>query len=361
MMKALTALAAGLLALTLGACADPPAKGGAVAAEPALQVGAPSYLACLVTDDAPITEGGPTQQAITGLQRAQREIGVEIKHVAAAANDYPAVLQTMVDDQCRIVIGLGSAVADSVEAASKINPEVNFALVDATPNSAPANLRPVHFSAHESSFLAGYLAAARSGTGKVGVFGSLNMPAATIYMDGFVQGVARFNQDKSAQVQVLGWDVTTQDGTFVRSASTPWNDPDAGRAAASSLTEQGADVVFAVANGSGVGALQLAEQSATVKVIWSDTNGCLTEPNHCGQLLGSVVKDRAAAVFEVIKADQAGQSAAGIFVAGLRNGGTALVEARPGEFGPETTAELDRLTQEIIDGRITVTSPAAIG
>ena len=72
-------------------------------------------------------------------------------------------------------------------------------------------------------------------TGKVGVFGGLPVPAATIYMDGFVQGVAHYNTQQNRQVEALGWSQETQDGTFVRSTTDPWNDPDAGRAAAASI------------------------------------------------------------------------------------------------------------------------------
>lgn len=360
MKKGSTVLAAGLLAFALAGCAEPPVQPTAPATEQT--AAGPSYKACLVTDAESGTEGSPTQQAIGGLARAQRELGIETSQVAAASPaDYPRTLQSQVDAQCNIIVVQGTQLADAVEAAAKTNPGIQFALVDAIPNTAPANLRPVLFSTQESSFLAGYLAAARSTSGKVGAFGGLSVPAVTSYLDGFVQGVAYYNQVKGGHVQALGWDLASQDGTFVRSDSAPWNDPAAGRVAANSLVEQGADVVLAVAGESGLGALQLAKDNSAVKVIWSDTDGCLTEEAFCDQQLGSVVKDRTAAIFEVIRADQAGRSAAGIFTAALRNDGTLLTEARTAEFGPELRAELDGITKDIIAGTITIKSPAAIG
>lgn len=360
MKKALTTLVTGLVALGLAGCADPPQQQTTTTGpEPIVTVR--SYKACLVTDDAAAGDGSPVQQALNGLDRAQRELSIDIARIASAPADHASSLQSMVDADCQLVVGLGSTLGDAVEAAARLNPDVHFALVDAIPSSAQANLRPVFFDVHESAYLAGYLAASRSSSGKVGAFGGLNIPAVTIYLDGFAQGVARYNQDKSAQVQLLGWDMNTQDGTFVRSGTDPWRDAQAGRAAASWLAEQGADVVLAVAGESGVGALQLARESGSVKVIWSDTDGCLTQAAHCEQLIGSVVKDRGAAVFAVINADHAGRAAEGVFAATLRNEGTALVPARPGEIGPETSDELDQLAKAIIDGRIRVTSPAAIG
>ncbi len=361
MTKASTMIAAGLLALMLAGCATPPqpAPPTTSAPEPAPTV---RYKACLMTDAGDAPQGSPVAQAIAGLDRAQQELGIEAQQVAAtAASEYPRTLQSLVDSGCQLVIAIGAPMADSVEAAAKTNSQVRFALVDAIPNSTPPNLRPVVFSSHEVGFLAGYLAASRTTTGTVGTFGGLKVPAATGYMDGFAQGVDHFNTEKGTAVALVGWQLDTQDGTFVRSDSQPWNDPAAGRQAAQSLVDQGADVILAVAGESGVGALQLAAENPAVKVIWTDTDGCLTQPDHCAQILGSAIKDRDAAVFELIRADESGRGAAGIFGAALRNDGVALVEGGAGEFGAATTAELESLVKAIIGGTIRVTSAAAIG
>lgn len=355
-----SALAAVLLGFVLVGCAEPPLP-ETPASEPAPEPPAQVYAACLVTDKAVTGEGSPSEQARIGLERARNELGIVTSSIESSPDVYSVSLQAMVDAQCNLVIGVGSEMAAAVEAAAKTNPTVRFGLLDATPNTAPTNLRPVLFSTHESSFLAGYLAAASSASGKVGVFGGLPVPAVTIYMDGFIQGVAHYNQVKGTTVEALGWDPSSQDGAFVKSATSPWADADAGRAAAAALVAQGADVIMPVAAASGVGALQLAQESGTLKIIWSDTNGCLTQPDYCGVLLGSVVKQRDAAVFELVKTDHEGRSAAGIFTAALRNDGTALVEAMPGSLEGPIAAELEALSKQIVDGTIKVTSDAAIG
>lgn len=360
MTKASTAIAAALLALALAGCATPPVTAPATTTEPEP---APTqrYKACLMTDAGEAPEGSAVASAIAGLNRAQAELGIETQHVAATAeSEYPRTLQSLVDSGCQLVAAIGAPMADSVEAAAKTNTQVRFALVDAIPNSTPPNLRPIIFGSHEAGFLAGYLAASRTTSGTVGTFGALNVPAATIYMDGFSQGVEHFNTSKVAQVALVGWQLDTQDGTFVRSDSQPWNDPVAGRAAAQSLVDQGADVLFAVAGASGVGALELAAENPSVQVIWSDTDGCLTQADRCAQILASAVKDRDAAIFELIRADEAGRGASGVFAAALRNDGVGLLPGGIGDFGA-TTAELDSLTKAIIEGTIRVDSPAAIG
>lgn len=356
MNKSLATLASVALIVALAGCAEPPAPrtppAEVASSEPS--VAAADYKACLLTAEATPAEGTPAAQAIAGLARVQTQLGAQTGHsTVAQAGDYAQAIQAMVDQSCTLVVGMDQDAADAFVAAAKTNPEVEFALLDATPGQLPTNLRPVLFRTHESAFLAGYLAASQSASGKVGAFGARSEPSITIYLDGFVQGVAHYNQTKAAQVEVLGWNQADQNGTFVRSAVDPYQDPVAGRAAAQSLVDQGADVVLAVAGASGVGALELAAEGDDLKIIWSDTDGCLTEADYCQQIAGSVIKDRATALYELVATDLDGRTSAGVFAANLRNGGTRLVAA--------SNAELDAVAKAIIDGTIKVTSDQAIG
>ncbi len=342
-----------LLVLVLAACATPPTTTTReTSAAPAEKT---SVTACLVADPA---NASVNAEITTGLEKAAKELGATT-HVnqIAAADDYVAALQGAVDQGCTVVLATGSSSADPVMAAAKTNPSVGFALVDTLPNvdasnPLPSNLRPVLFNTNESSFLAGYAAAASSAKGTVGVFGAIRVPAVTIYLDGFVQGVEHYNQAKGKSVKVNGWDRERLAGTFVASTTDPWNDPPAGAKAAASLD---ADVVMAVARDSGTGALENAKSDGT-KVIWSDVDGCQTNADACEQILGSVIKDRAAAVFEFVSAASRNRSASGVFVGNVRNGGTRLV----GLSDDALTAEIEDLSAQIADGRIRVTSDSAV-
>lgn len=362
MTKPSAVLASGLLAIVLAGCAQPPASIRSSSSAPASSA---QYKACLITD-ADTTAGSPAQQATAGLDRVATQLGVEVDHAtAASAADYAKALQTLIDGSCTVIAAVGSSVAGATQAAAKANPSVRFILVDATPTESLANLRPLSFNTQESAFLAGYLAAAMSATGKVGTFGALNLAAVTIYMDGFVQGVQHYNQAKQAQVVALGWDMTKQSGTFVQSSTSPWDDTAAGQNAAQSLTGQGADVIFAVAGAAGAGALQLAGQTQGLRVIWSDSDGCQTNQAQtnqaaCAAILTSVVKDRAAGVFEAIRADHDGGGSSGVLAGTLRNGGTHL-SSLASDVPAVTRAEIDALSQSIIGGAIKVTSPSAVG
>ena len=143
-------------------------------------------------------------------------------------------------------------------------------------------------------------------TGKVGTFGGLNIPTVTIFMDGFAQGVEYYNQQKGKDVSVLGWNAEKQDGTFVQS-DKPFEDVKGGGRAAQGLTSQGADIIFPVAGPAGEGALQTAKASGgKVNAIWVDTDGCVSAPNYCANIMTSVYKGMDVAVFDAIKAAQDG-------------------------------------------------------
>lgn len=340
-----------ILAIALAGCAQPPVLDEQPTASGSQSA---SFKACLVADKNSTT-------AQEGLIRAQNELGVVVG--TAEVNDalpYAQAIQQLIDADCGLIIGQGSEVAESLGSAAKVNPQVGFALMDAIPTQSVPNLRTVIFNAHEVGYLAGYLAASQSTTGVVGAFGGLNEPAVTIYLDGYDQGVRRWNADHpDKQVKLVGWDYERQTGTFVQSPTSPYADPAAGRVAAMALASQDADVIFAVAGGSGEGALQFADESDNMRIIWSDEDGCLEYSQHCSVIVGSAVKARAATVVNLIRDEQASH-ASGIFIASLKNDGVGLI-GTPIDLDPAITRDLARLREEIRAGTTRVTSPAALG
>ena len=126
--------------------------------------------------------------------------------------EYGDNIQAMVDAGCNQITTVGFLLGDATLAAAKANKDVDFSIVDFAYEKAPKNLKGLVFNTAEPSYLAGYLAAAKSETGTVGTFGGLNIPTVTSFMDGFKQGVEKYNEDTGADVQLLGWDGT--DGSF---------------------------------------------------------------------------------------------------------------------------------------------------
>ena len=164
----------------------------------------------MVSDSGGFDDKSFNQTSYKGLTDAKTELGIETGEVESTTTaDFAKNIQSMVDADCNIVVTVGFLLSDDTLAAAKKNTDVKFAIVDNNdPKNYPAatNLKPLVFNTAQSSFLGGYLAAGMSQTKKVGTFGGLKIPTVTIFMDGFSQGVEYYNQQKNADVQVLGWD-----------------------------------------------------------------------------------------------------------------------------------------------------------
>jgi basic membrane protein A len=228
-------------------------------------------------------------------------------------------------------------------------------------SSSPAtNVYPMQFETDQAAFLAGYLAAGYSKTGKVATFGGLKIPPVTVFMDGFVDGVAYYNKAKGKNVQVLGWDKTKQNGSFTNDfASTA-----KGKALASTFVSQGADIVMPVAGGTGLGAAEVAKASGgKVSIIWVDQDGCKSAAQDCDVFLTTVEKNVTDAVQKAVVAGAQGQPLAASpgYLGTLENGGVGL--AGYNQFASKVDsglqAEVEKLKQDIISGTVKVQSANA--
>ena len=369
-MKKILTLAGALIsaaALTLPSCAEAPGTGSSSAA-PSAPASAPSasgsgaaagFKACMISDTNGFDDKSFNQTSFKGMTDAKAELGLQTAQVQSrAASDYAKNIQSMVDANCNIIVTVGFLLGDDTLAAAKKNPDIKFAIVDNNdPKTYPAvtNLKPLIFNTAQSSFLAGYLAAGMTKTKKVGTFGGAKLPTVTVFMDGFSQGVDHYNKQKSADVQVLGWDAAKQDGQF----TGDFTDTKGGQRTAEGLISQGADIVFPVAGSAGLGALQAAKASGgKVNGIWVDTDGCVSAEQYCSNIITSVYKGMDVAVHDAIKAASDGSFSNEPYVGTLENDGTGLSPFHnfDSKIPAELKSELDALKADIISGKIMIES-----
>ena len=366
MKKTLTlvsALAASA-ALALSGCAQAPGTGASSSAAPSGSAGSGAasssgFKACMVSDSGGFDDKSFNQTAYKGLTDAKTQLGIETGQVESnAAADYAKNVQSMVDAKCNVIVTVGFALSDDTLASAKKNPSIKYAIVDnndPTNYKGVTNLKPLVFNTAQSSFLAGYLAAGMTKTGKVGTFGGMKYPTVTIFMDGFAQGVQYYNTQKKKSVQVLGWDSAKQDGQFVGS----FEDQKGGQRVATGLTSQGADIIFPVAGPAGLGGLQAAKASeGKISAIWVDTDGCVSAETYCASIITSVTKGLDVSVTQAIKDAQSGSFSSDPYVGTLDNGGTGLAPYHDfdGKVPADLKAEIDSLKADIIAGKITIES-----
>jgi len=360
-------IAACALALSLSGCAKAPGTASTSTTNPASTStsatgSASNFLACMVSDQGGFDDKSFNQTSYAGVTNAVKKLGIKEQHVqSVTADDYAKNVQSMISAKCDIIIGVGFALADAVTAAAKANPTVKFALVDSATNEPLPNAKGLLFNTNEAGFLAGYLAASISQSGKVATYGGQPYPSVTIFMDGYVEGVKYFNDKKGKSVQVIGWDVDKQDGMMVQSQS-PFTDVAAGKTAADNQVSQGADVLFPVAGNAGTGALQAAQASnGKVSAIWVDTDGCISASQYCSVIPTSVYKGMDVAVEQVITDTFNGKFNADDYVGTLANKGVGIAPFHDwdSKISADLKAELTAIQKGIIDGTIKAPSKSA--
>ncbi|MEV0650412.1 BMP family ABC transporter substrate-binding protein [Phytomonospora sp. NPDC050363] len=351
-MKLIAALASGGLVLAVAACGKAPEDDGAGST-------GTEFKGCMVTDLGGVDDKSFNSSAWQGMQdAATRDASIKVDYTQSNSEaDYEPNLQAAVDGECDLIVAVGGLMFDATKKLAEANPEQQFAIVDAKVDLP--NVFSMEFNTAQNSFMAGYLAAATTKTDKVATYGGLNIPPVTIFMDGFAEGVAHFNKVKDKKVEVLGWDPAKQEGSFAES----FIDQQKGKSLTDTFVSQGADIIFPVAGGTGVGTANVAKENPELSVIWVDVDGCKSLADSCSVFLSTAEKNIPAAVTDALIAAKGGAKT-GHYVGTLQNQGVSLAafQEKASMVSAELQAELDTLKQDIIDGKVTIASkvqPAA--
>lgn len=264
---------------------------------------------------------------------------------------------------CNLTIGVGFLLEDAIQEAAEANPDTNFALIDSAfsdENFEPVeldNARPILFNTAEASFLAGYLAAGMSETGTVATFGGIQLPSVSIFMDGFADGVDKYNEDNGSEVQLLGWDKEAQEGSF----SGDFDNQSQGQTLTEQFIAQGADIIMPVAGPVGLGAAAAASSADGVKLVWVDSDGYLTASEYSDIMLTSVMKGIGEAVQGVVSDTVDGGFTNEPYVGTLENEGVGLAPYHDfeGEVPEELNAKIEEYKSAIISGELVIETPNA--
>lgn len=252
-----------------------------------------------------------------GVQRMHDELGATTKVVQASPTNPAEWLQDLeaVSTGSYDLVVLGSfQMVDNIKKVSAEHPSQKFIFFDA-PIDLP-NVASAIYKQNEGSFLAGVLAGLvttdtkdfplSKGNKKVGLVGGVDIPIINDFVVGYKKGVAFV--DPSIQVLV------TYAGTFA--------DPAKGFDQAKAMFDQGADIVYAVAGGTGLGVLKASDTANKYSIgVDSDQNGL-----YPGHVLASMLKRVDNSVFDLAKKFKDGTLQTGkVYIYGLQNQGVGLV------------------------------------
>ena len=336
MKKTMLVVAAGL-ALALGGCGGDDEDAATTTAQPAedaIRVG-------LVADQGQLNDRGFNQLAYEGLKRAEKELGIEGRVVQArTAADYIPNMTTLARQGFDLIVGVGFAQGESVAKAAVLFPKTRFAIIDVDQASLPgkpANLVGLLFKEQEVGYLAGYLAALEAqrqpGKNVLSSIGGFKEPPVDRFIAGYQAG---------AKEAVAGVE-------FVNGYSQDWDDLAKCKELALDHIARGAEVIFQVAGGCGLGALDAAKE----RHVWGigvDADQSFLGP----QVLTSALKRVDSAVFQTIQSVQDGEFQGGRnLVFGLERDGVGLGKVSP-KVPKGDLEKLDGVKQRITDGEIEI-------
>ena len=301
------------------------------------QIGS-GYKVGLSTDTGGLNDHGFNHLAYVGLQRAEQQLGVQGRVVQASSPaDYIPNMTALAKQGYPLIIAVGFTEIDAVKAVAKAFPHVSFAVVDVS-NADEGRLRNVQgllFKEQEAGYLAGYAAglAAKDKHGKaVSSVGGMKQPPVDRYIAGFQAGA------KAADPGIQTLNGYSQD--FEAQAKC--------KEVALNQIAEGSVVVFQVAGGCGLGALDAARE----KNVWGI--GVDADQSYLGPwVLTSALKRVDVAVFVSIQDAVTGHFTGGTDVTyGLQQNGVGIGRFSP-KAPPGISQKVNAIRTNILEGKVT--------
>jgi basic membrane protein A len=293
----------------------------------------------LVTDIGGLNDRGFNHLSYVGLLRAQRELGIDQRvYQAKSTQEYVPNLSTFARQSYDLTIGVGFTEATAIDTVATNFPNSKFAIVDVDQTEEkhkPANLLGLLFKEQETGYLVGYLAGLeekrRPGKDVIGSVGGQKQPPVDRFIAGYQAGA------KAADPGIV----------TLNNYSEDFSDQAKCKQIALNQIEQGAGVIFQVAGGCGLGALDAAKE----KSVWGigvDADQAFLGPH----ILTSAVKRVDTAVFDAIKFVVDGKFKGGNITFGLKDNGVAIGKISS-KVPKSEVAKVMQVRADIIAGKIT--------
>ena len=304
----------------------------------------------MVTDAGGVHDQSFNQSAWEGLELAKEELGVKVSYVESKkAADFAPNFETLLDDENNLIWGVGFMLADALHEAAEANPDVNYAIVDFDfegpgneelfPEGTPDNVMGLVFKAEESSFLVGYIAGLMTETNQVGFIGGVPGEVIGGFDYGFQSGVQFAANELGKEIIVKS------------QYAEAFDDATKGKAIATNMYQQGADIIFHASGDTGNGVIEAAkEQDKWVIGVDMDQNHLA--PEH---VLTSAMKQVNQGVLDMVKDFVDGKFAGGTAKhLGLAEGAVGIAPSSDKNVPAEILEKVSDLEKRIVDGEFEV-------
>ena len=279
------------------------------------------------------------ESSFNGAEQFKAETGIEYREFELQSDaQREQAIRRFAQQGNNPVVMAGFSFGTALNTVAQEFPDTSFVIIDTFVDQP--NVRSVVFNEHEGSYVVGILAAMASESNTVGFVGGMDIPLIRKFACGYAQGVKAASADATVIQNMTG------------TTGAAWNDPVKGGELTMAQIEQGADVVYHAAGGTGRGVLQAAAD-ANILGIGVDSNQNYMQS---GSILTSMLKRVDVAVYNAFSDVNNGEFTAGFNVLGLANGGVgwALDEHNEALITDEMKAAVAAATAKIISGEIVV-------
>ena len=261
------------------------------------------------------------------IQLAKSNYGIEGKYFESKQiSDFEKNLQMCKDWGAKLIFAVGFKVEmhAAVKNAAIQNPQIYYASIDWPSDGKLPNYKGMELAWDQGTFLAGYLSAAMTKSGKVGTFAGTMMPIIQKILDGYYLGVAYYNQQHNTDIKLLGYDPSHSDLAYIIGN---WTSLESASGMLDTLISEGADVFLPVCGYVAIESVfNKNKETGIGMAIGTDYDMSQIYPEYSPVVLASVVKRPDVMVYQLI-----GQVINGEwqdeenYLLSLENGGLALV------------------------------------
>jgi basic membrane protein A len=284
--------------------------------------------------------------AAAGLDKAKEDFGITADESEATDGEAESAreerLVTFAEAGYDPIIAVGFAYAESVGKVAEQYPDTHFAIIDDSTLADVPNVASLVFAEEQGSFLVGAAAALKSQAKHVGFIGGVQVPLIEKFQAGYEAGVKAVDPSIKVDVTYL-----TQPPDF-----SGFGDPAKGKTAAQGMYDNGADIVYAAAGGSGGGVFEAAKDAGTLAIGVDSDQYNTADPSVKDVIMTSMLKNVNVAVYEYLKQVVDGTFPTGVTTYDLKVDGVGY--ATSGGQVDDIKDQLDAFKQQIIDGEITV-------
>jgi len=309
---------------------------------------------CNVNDMGGVDDKSFNATAWKGVLDAEEKYGVEGSFLESEQQtDYEKNINSYLSaGDCTIIIGIGYNISAAIKAAAEANPDQKFGMIDDAYDPVLPNVATSVYNIDQATYLLGYLAASQTKTGILGTYVGMLFPSTANFMDGFYNGMMKYNEVHGTSVRLIGWDPAAYTGLEVGN----FNDVDKGKTITLGLLDEGADIIMPVAGPVGAGTLAAVKERGAL-MVGVDTDWSVLYEEDSEYVLGSALKRMDFWLLNTVGTLVDGTFTGNTFVGTLENEGVAIsvgVDFQD-KIDPAILAEIEQLKADIIAGTIVTT------